>query len=114
MQQARAVEAAGAALVVEDLTSDPSDTAGRLGEVVHALASDDARRTQMAEAARAAGRPDAADAVAAEVLALAAEQVRRRHARLAEEKRAAQAAADAAQVDTGPNATYTQPGGTHS
>jgi UDP-N-acetylglucosamine--N-acetylmuramyl-(pentapeptide) pyrophosphoryl-undecaprenol N-acetylglucosamine transferase len=114
MQQARAVERSGAAVVVEDLPSDPDDTAARLAEAVHALASEDVRRTQMAEAARAAGRPDAADAVAAEVLALAAEQVRRRHARLAEEKRAAEAAADAAQVDTGPNATYTQPGGTHS
>ncbi|MFO8014586.1 MAG: UDP-N-acetylglucosamine--N-acetylmuramyl-(pentapeptide) pyrophosphoryl-undecaprenol N-acetylglucosamine transferase [Phycisphaerae bacterium] len=113
VRQARAVEAEGAAAVVEDVPSDPADTAGRLGEAVHALASDDARRASVAEAARAAGRPDAADAVAAEVLALAAEQVRRRHARLAEEKRAAEAAADAAQVDTGPNATYTQPGGTH-
>jgi UDP-N-acetylglucosamine--N-acetylmuramyl-(pentapeptide) pyrophosphoryl-undecaprenol N-acetylglucosamine transferase len=114
MQQARAVERAGAAVVVEDVPSDPAGTAGRLGEAVHALAADDARRTRLAEAARAAGRSDAADAVAAEVLALAREVVGRRHARLSEEKRAAEAAATAARVDTRPNATYTQPGGTRS
>jgi len=113
MRQARAVEAAGAAVVVEDRPSDAADTAARLAETVLALASDDARRTAMAEAARAAGRPDAADAVAAEILALAEEAVGRRHARLAEEKRAAEAASAAAHVDTGANATYTQPGGSH-
>ena len=111
VQQARAVERAGGAAVVEDVPSDPSGTAGRLGETVHALAVDDARRTAMAGAARAAGRPAAADAVAAEVLALAAEVVRRRQTRLAAEIRTAEADLPAAHVDRRPHATYTQPGG---
>ncbi len=114
VRQARAVEGAGGAVVVEDVPSDPSGTAGRLGETVHALGVNDARRAAMAGAARAAGRPDAADAVAAEVLALAAEVVRRRQEGLGAEIRAAEADLPAAHVDTRPNATYTQPGGTRS
>jgi len=109
MRQARAVEAAGAAVVVEDRPSDPAATAGRLAEAVRALATDDARRDAMADAARAAGRPGAADAVAAEVLALAEEATARRHARIAARAKASDRT-DAPHVDTEPNATYTQPG----
>jgi len=112
VRQARVVASACAAVVVEDVPSDPADTAGRLAETVQALAGDEARRARMADAARAAGRPDAADAVAAEVLALAREVAGRRHACIAAEKDAAEAAAAAPHVDTGPTATYTHPGGT--
>jgi len=111
-RQARAVEGYGAAVVVDDQPGDPADTASRLAEAVHTLAADEDRRVRMADAARAAGRPAAADAVAAEVLALAREVTARRHARITEEKNAAQVVAAAAHVDTGPNATYTQAGGT--
>jgi UDP-N-acetylglucosamine--N-acetylmuramyl-(pentapeptide) pyrophosphoryl-undecaprenol N-acetylglucosamine transferase len=96
MQQARAVESRGAAVVVEDLPADPSGTAARLAETVAGLASDDARRVRMREAARAAGRPDAADAVAAEVLALASAVAGRRHARILADRQAADAAGDPA------------------
>ena len=79
LQQARVVEAAGAAVVVEDRPADPSGTADRLAETVWAVATDDARRDRIRKAARSTGRPDAADAVAAEVLALAEAATRRRH-----------------------------------
>jgi len=110
VRQARAVERCGAAVVVDDVPSDPADTADRLAEAVHTLAGDEVRRGRMADAARAAGRPEAADAVAAEVLALARQVTARRHARIAGEKDVAAAAA-APHVDTGPTATYTHPAG---
>jgi len=93
-RQARAVEAVGAAVVVEDRPDDPAGTARRLAEAVRALAKDEPRRRAMARAAAEAGRPDAADAVAREVLALAEEVIRRRHAVLATGPGAGGAAAD--------------------
>jgi len=82
MRQAKALERAGAAVVVADAPTDPSGTARRLADAVTSLASE-AARAAMREAARTLARPDAADAVAVEVLALADEVTGRRHARIA-------------------------------
>ncbi len=78
-RQARAVEAAGAAVVVEDRPDAPEATARGLREAVEGLASDAARLEAMAASARATGRPDAAEAVAAAVLDLADARTRARH-----------------------------------
>jgi UDP-N-acetylglucosamine--N-acetylmuramyl-(pentapeptide) pyrophosphoryl-undecaprenol N-acetylglucosamine transferase len=56
----------GAAVILRD------DELGRLRAEVDALVSDPERRAKMAEAARALARPDAATAIAAEVLSAAA------------------------------------------
>ena len=58
---------AGAAAVIRD----DELTAERLRAAVDAIALDDARRAEMAAAARSIARPDAAQAIAAEVLAAA-------------------------------------------
>jgi UDP-N-acetylglucosamine--N-acetylmuramyl-(pentapeptide) pyrophosphoryl-undecaprenol N-acetylglucosamine transferase len=66
-KNARWLAEAGAAVVIPD----PDCTADTLRGLVGALLSDRRRLEAMAEAARAVGRPDAADRVADEVLALA-------------------------------------------
>jgi UDP-N-acetylglucosamine--N-acetylmuramyl-(pentapeptide) pyrophosphoryl-undecaprenol N-acetylglucosamine transferase len=58
---------AGGAVVVAD-----SDAARRVPEVVSELLADDARRQAMADAMRAAAKPDAAEKIADELVALAA------------------------------------------
>jgi UDP-N-acetylglucosamine--N-acetylmuramyl-(pentapeptide) pyrophosphoryl-undecaprenol N-acetylglucosamine transferase len=62
---ARWMEDSGAATVIRDDALTP----GALRAAVDAIALDDTRREQMAAAARRIARPDAAQAVAAEVLA---------------------------------------------
>lgn len=64
---ARALEAAGAAVVVPEAEAD-----ARLGPLIAALLEDRGRRNAMAAASRALGRPDAATVVADRALALAA------------------------------------------
>ena len=80
MQQARSVEALGAAIVVEDRPADPPATARDLGRAVELLASATKRLAEMAARARAAGRPEAAETIAREILALADQATERRHA----------------------------------
>lgn len=80
MKQARSVEALGAAVVVEDRPQDAEATAADLGRAVDSLASDAGRLAEIAARARAAGRPDAADVIAREILALADAVTDRRHA----------------------------------
>jgi UDP-N-acetylglucosamine--N-acetylmuramyl-(pentapeptide) pyrophosphoryl-undecaprenol N-acetylglucosamine transferase len=63
---ARAVESAGAALVIPE---DQLDGA-RLAAAVTELLDDESRLRRMAEAARGLGRPGAADEIARDVLAL--------------------------------------------
>jgi UDP-N-acetylglucosamine--N-acetylmuramyl-(pentapeptide) pyrophosphoryl-undecaprenol N-acetylglucosamine transferase len=58
-----------AAVLIPDRI-DPSDNAARLGPVLEALMADRDRLENMADAARAMGRPDAADEVAKDVLTL--------------------------------------------
>lgn len=82
-QQALAVERLGAAAVVEDCPADPDGTWRRLAEVLGALMKDNARLDAMSERARAAGRPQAAEVIAREILDLAAAVTDRRHAALA-------------------------------
>ncbi|MCX5670060.1 MAG: UDP-N-acetylglucosamine--N-acetylmuramyl-(pentapeptide) pyrophosphoryl-undecaprenol N-acetylglucosamine transferase [Planctomycetota bacterium] len=79
-QQALAVERLGAAAVVEDCPADPDGTWCRLAEVLGALMKDKARLDAMRERARAAGRPQAAEVIAREILDLAAAVTDRRHA----------------------------------
>lgn len=64
---ARAMEEAGAAVVREEAELQP----GELLSLAAAILGDEPRRRRMAEAARARGAPDAADRIAAELLALA-------------------------------------------
>jgi len=82
-QQALAVERLGAAAVVEDCPADPDGTWRRLAEVLGALMKDKARLDAMRERALAAGRPQAAEVIAREILDLAAAVTDRRHAALA-------------------------------
>lgn len=65
---ARAMEAAGAAVVCEEAAWEP----GRLWGLAGAILADPARRERMAAAARARGVPDAADRIAVEMLRLLA------------------------------------------
>lgn len=81
MRQARAVEAMGAAVVVEDRPGDPA-TWRDLAAALESLMADDARRRELAGRARAAGRPGAADAVAGALLDLADGVAERRRAGL--------------------------------
>ncbi|KPJ75844.1 MAG: hypothetical protein AMS14_02940 [Planctomycetes bacterium DG_20] len=104
MRQARAVEAAGAAVVVEDRPDDPG-TWGRLADTVMALMTDGGRLEGMRESARAAGRPEAAEGVARQVLELADGVTRRRHAKIESETAAARR-----DVDTAARAPYTRLG----
>ena len=64
-KNARHFEAAGGAVVV------PERELARVPEVVHALLVDDARLAEMGAAMRRAARPDAADEIAEELIALA-------------------------------------------
>jgi len=105
MKQARAVEASGAAIVVEDRPDD-ADTWQRLAETVTALLVDSGRLGAMRLCARAAGRPSAAEDVAREVLGLADDVTARRHAQIASD--VPHAGRD---VDTGAPPPYTRPGG---
>jgi UDP-N-acetylglucosamine--N-acetylmuramyl-(pentapeptide) pyrophosphoryl-undecaprenol N-acetylglucosamine transferase len=63
---ARAVEETGAAVVIREAELD----AERLSAIVVGLVNDAPRLARMASAARAMGRPDAADVIASELLAL--------------------------------------------
>jgi UDP-N-acetylglucosamine--N-acetylmuramyl-(pentapeptide) pyrophosphoryl-undecaprenol N-acetylglucosamine transferase len=82
-QQARAVERLGAAAVIEDRPADPEGTWRRLAEVLGSLMKDKTRLDAMRERAHAVGRPQAAEAIAREILNLAAAVADRRHAALA-------------------------------
>jgi UDP-N-acetylglucosamine--N-acetylmuramyl-(pentapeptide) pyrophosphoryl-undecaprenol N-acetylglucosamine transferase len=73
-KNARWLAEEGAAVVLPD----EECTGERLRELVGALPSDRARLAAMAESARAAGRPEAADRVAEEALAIARAPRRRR------------------------------------
>jgi UDP-N-acetylglucosamine--N-acetylmuramyl-(pentapeptide) pyrophosphoryl-undecaprenol N-acetylglucosamine transferase len=64
-KNARYFEAAGGALVV------PERELARVPDVVHGLLADDARLGAMGEAMRSAARPDAAEQIAEELIALA-------------------------------------------
>jgi UDP-N-acetylglucosamine--N-acetylmuramyl-(pentapeptide) pyrophosphoryl-undecaprenol N-acetylglucosamine transferase len=66
LHNARALAAAGAALCIEEASLTPESLWGALAE----LASDGARREKMAAAARARAQPDAARAIARELLTL--------------------------------------------
>jgi UDP-N-acetylglucosamine--N-acetylmuramyl-(pentapeptide) pyrophosphoryl-undecaprenol N-acetylglucosamine transferase len=66
VHNARALEQAGAALCLIESGLSPE----RLWEALTSLAADDARRTRMAEAARARARPDAARRIARDLLRL--------------------------------------------
>jgi UDP-N-acetylglucosamine--N-acetylmuramyl-(pentapeptide) pyrophosphoryl-undecaprenol N-acetylglucosamine transferase len=79
MRQARAVEAMGAAVVVEDRPGDPA-TWRDLAAALESLMADDGRRCEVAGRARAAGRPEAADTVAGALLDLADRVAERRRA----------------------------------
>jgi UDP-N-acetylglucosamine--N-acetylmuramyl-(pentapeptide) pyrophosphoryl-undecaprenol N-acetylglucosamine transferase len=82
MQQARAVERLGAAVVVEDRPSDSAATCRDLADAVAGLMKDESRMSAMRDRARAAGRPQAAETIAREVLAIADRQTEARHAAL--------------------------------
>ncbi len=101
MRQARAVEAQGAAVVVEDRPEAPQATWRDLAETVATLARHEVRRAEMRREARRRGRPDAAKAVAEAVLELADAACRRRHAALRGD------------VDKAPPASYTPQGEPH-
>jgi UDP-N-acetylglucosamine:LPS N-acetylglucosamine transferase len=78
LRLARAVEAMGAAVVVEDRPGDPA-TWRDLAAALEALTADERRRCDLANQARAAGRPEAAETIAAVVLELADGVTERRH-----------------------------------
>ncbi len=67
LKNARSVEAAGGAIALAEAEATPE----RLASELRALAGDAARRTAMANAARALGKPDAARAVALDLLDIA-------------------------------------------
>jgi UDP-N-acetylglucosamine--N-acetylmuramyl-(pentapeptide) pyrophosphoryl-undecaprenol N-acetylglucosamine transferase len=79
MRQARAVEMQGAAVVVRDRPDDPAATSRELAEAVEPLLRDEVRRATMRRDARRVARPDAAAAIAGEVLRLADAAAARRH-----------------------------------
>jgi UDP-N-acetylglucosamine--N-acetylmuramyl-(pentapeptide) pyrophosphoryl-undecaprenol N-acetylglucosamine transferase len=82
LQQARAVESLGAATVVVDDPDDPGGTWRRLADALVPLLGETSRLEAMRMCARGAGRPDAADVVARDILALADGVIQRRHAAL--------------------------------
>lgn len=105
LQQARAVERLGAAAVVEDDPDDAAGTLRRLAETAGALLADTGRLDAMRAACLKAGRRDAAEAVAREILALADGVTGRRHAALAARRPPARGP-----VDTASRGAYTQAG----
>jgi UDP-N-acetylglucosamine--N-acetylmuramyl-(pentapeptide) pyrophosphoryl-undecaprenol N-acetylglucosamine transferase len=66
-ENARVLADAGAAVIL-----DESDIGRRLGPTIEGLLGDRQRLTEMAQAARALDRPDAADAIARLILSTAA------------------------------------------
>lgn len=74
MKNARSVESAGAAVAIAQREATPA----RLAAEIKALAGDPARRARMAEAARSLGKPEAARAVAEDLLDLASRGSERR------------------------------------
>ena len=80
MHQAKVVETLGAAAVVTDLPEYPDETWRALAHIVEGMARSADQLAQMAAKARAAGRPQAAETIAREVLALADAVTERRHA----------------------------------
>ena len=72
-KNARSLESAGAAIAVAQAEA----TAERLGAEIAALAADPGRRVRMAGAARELGRPDAARAIARDLLELARARAQR-------------------------------------
>lgn len=69
------LERVGAALIIDD-AKDAQRNALAIKTALYSLLYDDARRSLMAEAARVSGKPQAADAIAAEIVALVAESSR--------------------------------------
>jgi UDP-N-acetylglucosamine--N-acetylmuramyl-(pentapeptide) pyrophosphoryl-undecaprenol N-acetylglucosamine transferase len=67
LENARSLEREGAAVALEQSEATPE----RLGAILAELAGDPARRSRMADAARAASTPDAARVVAEDLLRLA-------------------------------------------
>ncbi len=78
MQQARAAEMSGAAVVVRDRPEAPKITARELGDALEGLLDDELWRARMEQHAREAARPGAAGEVAAAVLDLADKAAKRR------------------------------------
>jgi UDP-N-acetylglucosamine:LPS N-acetylglucosamine transferase len=58
---------AGASIIVDDV-KDAKENAVAIKKALHTLVYDDELRTEMADAARAAGKPQAADQIAEEIL----------------------------------------------
>jgi UDP-N-acetylglucosamine--N-acetylmuramyl-(pentapeptide) pyrophosphoryl-undecaprenol N-acetylglucosamine transferase len=77
LENARSLEREGAAVAIEQEEATPA----RLAEVLIGLASRPEQRSKMADRARALGRPDAAHAVAVDLLRLAAAGSGRRRRR---------------------------------
>jgi UDP-N-acetylglucosamine--N-acetylmuramyl-(pentapeptide) pyrophosphoryl-undecaprenol N-acetylglucosamine transferase len=62
---------AGAATIVDDRANEPQITADNLLAALQTLMADDKKRTQMAQAAKAAAKPTAAEAIATELAKIA-------------------------------------------
>jgi UDP-N-acetylglucosamine--N-acetylmuramyl-(pentapeptide) pyrophosphoryl-undecaprenol N-acetylglucosamine transferase len=108
MRQARALESLGAAVVVEDRPGDPA-TWQDLAKVLFAGATDPAALARLAEKARAAGRPNAAEDIARQILQLAARATEARHARIENAP-----ASSGPNVDRPARAAYTRTGDTQA
>jgi UDP-N-acetylglucosamine--N-acetylmuramyl-(pentapeptide) pyrophosphoryl-undecaprenol N-acetylglucosamine transferase len=81
LQQARAIEALGAAVVVEDRPGDPA-TWRDLAQALFSVATDQGRLEALAAKARSIGRPHAAEEIARQILELAVQATEARHARI--------------------------------
>jgi UDP-N-acetylglucosamine--N-acetylmuramyl-(pentapeptide) pyrophosphoryl-undecaprenol N-acetylglucosamine transferase len=109
-QQARSLEALGAAIVIEDRPDDLDDTLRRLAGALKTLLENPDRLAKMATCARAAGRPRAAEAIAREILELADRVTEQRHARIAATLGPGDHRNDHRNVDKGMGASYTRSG----
>ena len=107
-RQARAIESLGAAVVVEDRPGDPV-TWRRLAEVLFGVATDPARLAGLAGKARAAGRPNAAEDIAQQILEIARRATEARHARIENEPPSPRP-----NVDRPAHAAYTRTGDTQA